>query len=112
MQKNLMLPLGLFVYCILTSNLSAQPVQVPNTNPNIIDANGHRQIASNYYPLIGPYASSDPNLIEYHLLLMKLSGIDGVLVDWYGTQGSNGDVGSLLTNSNAMINSTAGVGLN
>jgi len=83
-----------------------------NRNPNIIDANGQREIASNYYPLIGPYASSDPNVIEYHLLLMKLSGIDGVLVDWYGTQGSNGDVADLLNNSNAMINSTAGVGLN
>ncbi|WP_224018086.1 putative Ig domain-containing protein [Ferruginibacter albus] len=82
-----------------------------NRNPNVIDGNGHRQIASNYYPLIGPYASSDPNVIEYHLLLMKLSGIDGVLVDWYGTQGSNGDVGSLLTNSNAIINSTANAGL-
>jgi hypothetical protein len=82
-----------------------------NKNPNVIEANGQRQIASNYYPMIGPYASSDPNVVEYHLLLMKLSGIDGVLVDWYGTQGSNGDVGSLLTNSNALINSTAGVGV-
>lgn len=43
-----------------------------------------RNIASRYYPLIGPYDSGDPNVIEYHLLLMKLAGIDGVIVDWYG----------------------------
>jgi hypothetical protein len=80
-------------------------------NPNIVDANGRRQIASHYYPLIGPYASNDPHVVEYHLLLMKLAGIDGVLMDWYGSEGSNGDVGSLLTNSNAMIDKTSSVGI-
>lgn len=45
---------------------------------------GKRQIASHYYPLIGPYDSGDPAVIEYHLLLMKLAGIDGIIVDWYG----------------------------
>jgi hypothetical protein len=83
-----------------------------NKNPNIIDANGKRQIASHYYPIIGPYASNDPHVVEYHLLLMKLSGIDGVLIDWYGSEGSNGDVGNLLNNSNALINRTGAVGIN
>lgn len=61
--------------------------KMANKNPNVIvDAvTGKRQIASHYYPLIGPYASSDKDVIEYQLLLMKLSGIDGVLIDWYGT---------------------------
>jgi hypothetical protein len=45
---------------------------------------GKRQIASKYHPLIGPYDSGDPHVLEYHLLLMKLAGIDGVIVDWYG----------------------------
>jgi hypothetical protein len=45
---------------------------------------GKREIASHYHPLIGPYDSSDVDVIEYHLLLMKLAGIDGVIVDWYG----------------------------
>ena len=54
-------------------------------DPNAVDADGKRQIAAHFYPLIGPYSSSDPDLIEYHLLLMKLAGIDGVLIDWYGT---------------------------
>ncbi len=45
---------------------------------------GKPQIASHYSPLIGPYDSSDPHLLEYHFLTMKLAGIDGVIVDWYG----------------------------
>lgn len=55
-----------------------------NQNPDVI-ANGRRQIASYFYPMIGPYASSDRDVIDYHLLLMKYAGIDGVIVDWYGT---------------------------
>lgn len=46
--------------------------------------NGRREIASQFYPIIGPYDSGDLAVIEYHLLLMKLAGIDGVVVDWYG----------------------------
>jgi hypothetical protein len=57
-----------------------------NRNPETIDGNGHRQIASHYYPLIGPYASRDADVIEYHLLLMKYAGVDGILIDWYGTR--------------------------
>lgn len=45
---------------------------------------GRREIASKFYPLIGPYDSGDEHVIEYHLLLMKLAGIDGVVIDWYG----------------------------
>jgi hypothetical protein len=45
---------------------------------------GVPSIASHYRPLIGPYDSRDPAVIEYHLLLMKLAGIDGIVVDWYG----------------------------
>lgn len=45
---------------------------------------GIRPIASHYHPLIGPYDSSDLAVLEYHLLLMKLAGIDGLIVDWYG----------------------------
>ncbi|HWZ16066.1 MAG TPA: glycoside hydrolase family 71/99-like protein [Mucilaginibacter sp.] len=56
-----------------------------NQNPDVVLANGRRQIASYFYPMIGPYASSDRDVIDYHLLLMKYAGIDGVIVDWYGT---------------------------
>lgn len=43
-----------------------------------------RHIASHFYPLIGPYDSADPAVLECQLLQMKLAGIDGVIVDWYG----------------------------
>ena len=56
-----------------------------NRNPDNIGVNGQREIASHYYPLIGPYHSGDKDVIENHLLLMKYSGIDGLLIDWYGT---------------------------
>jgi hypothetical protein len=52
-------------------------------NPNTF-TNGYREIGSWYYPLVGPYDSIDPAVLEYHVLLMKLAGIDGVIVDWYG----------------------------
>ncbi len=42
------------------------------------------KIASHFTPLIGPYDSSDPKVIEYQLLTMRLAGIDGVIIDWYG----------------------------
>jgi Glycosyl hydrolase family 99 len=54
-------------------------------NPDLVGASGERQIASWYYPLIGPYDSSNPAVLEYHVLLMKLAGVDGVIVDWYGS---------------------------
>lgn len=52
-------------------------------DPNLT-TNGEAEIASWYYPLTGPYDSLDPAVLEYHVLLMKLGGIDGVIVDWYG----------------------------
>ena len=82
-----------------------------NQNPNIVDATGKRQIASHYYPKIGPYASSDPDVIEYHLLLMRLSGVDGLMIDWYGVQGTNGDIVSLRENSEDVIRKVDDFGL-
>jgi hypothetical protein len=53
-------------------------------NPDTFDALGRRNIASHFYPLIGPYDSRDPDVCEYHALLMKVAGIDGAIVDWNG----------------------------
>lgn len=53
-------------------------------NPNTTNSLGEREIASWYYPMIGPYDSDDPVVLQYHVLLMKLAGVDGVIVDWYG----------------------------
>ena len=52
-------------------------------DPSVVN-DDRREIASKYYPVIGPYDSSDPHVVEYHLLLMKIAGIDGVIIDWYG----------------------------
>ena len=54
-------------------------------NPDVVGADGEREIASHYHPLIGPYDSRDPDVLEYHALLMKVAGVSGVAVDWYGT---------------------------
>jgi hypothetical protein len=54
-------------------------------DPDQQDPEGFPQIASHYMPLTGPYDSKDADLLEYQVLLMKLSGIDGVIVDWYGS---------------------------
>ena len=35
--------------------------------------------------------------------LMKLANVDGIILDWYGEVGSNGDIDQLLSNSNAVI---------
>lgn len=56
-----------------------------NKNPDKVN-DGLQEIASFYNPLIGAYSSSDPYLQEYHFLLMKLCGVDGVIFDWYGSR--------------------------
>jgi hypothetical protein len=53
-------------------------------DPDLFNTNGQREIASWYYPQIGPYDSADPFVLEYQVLLLKLAGVDGVIVDWYG----------------------------
>jgi hypothetical protein len=53
-------------------------------DPAQTNAQGQPEIASHFMPLTGPYYSSDEAILEYQVLLMKLSGIDGVIVDWYG----------------------------
>ena len=74
-------------------------------NPDTLNASGQRQIASWYYPLIGPYDSADPVVLEYHVLLMKLAGIDGVIVDWYGPDSYN-DYGINNARTLALFNYT------
>lgn len=51
--------------------------------------NGKPEIAAHLHPLIGPYDSADPHVLEYQLLTMKLAGISGVIVDWYGLEDHN-----------------------
>jgi predicted small lipoprotein YifL len=52
--------------------------------PGTLKDNGLPDIWSNYHPLMGLYDSTDPEALECQLLLMKIAGINGVIVDWYG----------------------------
>jgi hypothetical protein len=79
-------------------------------HPDSLGPDGRRQIASFYYPLTGPYASGDPDLIEYQLLLMKYSGIDGVCIDWPGTTQLY-DYPLLLRNTERIIERIGKIGL-
>ena len=45
-----------------------------------------QQIASHYQPLTGAYDSNDSALLEYQVFLMKFTGINGVIIDWYGRE--------------------------
>lgn len=71
---------------------------------------GKAQIASHFYPFIGPYSSNDPNVLEYQSLLMKYTGIDGVIIDWYGVQPLY-DYPQLLSSSNLFIQTASKVRL-
>lgn len=86
--------------------------KMSNKNPDtIVDAEtGKRQIASHYYPLIGPYDSKDPDVIEYHLLLMKYAGVDAVLIDWYGSFNVN-DYGVINLATNALVDKLDDTGI-
>lgn len=56
----------------------------PKHDPEKILPNGRRDICSVYYPSIGPYDSTDPDVVEYHMLTALASKIDGFFIDWYG----------------------------
>ena len=55
-------------------------------DPDTLDAEGARKAATHDPPLIGLYDSGDPAVLECQVLQMKLAGIDGVIIDWYGTR--------------------------
>jgi hypothetical protein len=78
-------------------------------NPDRL-AGGQREIASHYHPLIGPYDSADPAVLEYHALLMRLAGIDGVVADWYGREDYL-DYGAVHRNTAALARHAARAGL-
>jgi len=79
-------------------------------NPDEVQSNGLRRVASHYYPLIGPYDSGDPDALECHALLMKSAGIDGVIIDWYGIEDFY-DYGMINRNTQHVINFIKKAGL-
>lgn len=54
--------------------------------PDRIGPQGWRDIASHDYPQIGVYDSNDPQVLECQVLQMKIAGVDGVIIDWYGVE--------------------------
>ncbi|WP_109302575.1 glycoside hydrolase family 71/99-like protein [Aquimarina sp. AU474] len=81
-----------------------------NQDPNNSDSDGNAQIASYYHPTIGPYSSNDPDLHEYHFLTMKLSGVDGVIFDWYGSKDLH-DYGLIKQSTETFITTLEDLGL-
>lgn len=54
----------------------------PSHDPEKRRADGLRDIASVYYPLIGPYSTWSRDVVRYHLGTAHAAGIQGFLVDW------------------------------
>ena len=78
--------------------------------PGRIEGKDRREIASHFYPAIGPYDSADPAVLDYQTLLMKVAGIDGVIIDWYGTDAVN-DYPSIHQRTLALIKAVKRHGL-
>lgn len=79
-------------------------------DPSRMGADGLPDIWSHFHPLIGPYDSTDPALLECHLAQMKLAGIDGVVVDWYGVADSL-DYPAIHAACRALFDATARFGM-
>ncbi len=74
------------------------------------DALNSTNYASWYHPLTGAYASDDSAILDYQCLLMKYTGIDGVMVDWYGTQQKN-DYPQNESNTKALLKAVERAGM-
>ncbi|MGB0578770.1 MAG: hypothetical protein ACPGVU_03615 [Limisphaerales bacterium] len=79
-------------------------------DPEKKDSKGLPDIWSHYHPLIGLYDSTDPAVLECHLLQMKLAGVDGVVVDWYGIS-DYADYPQIHEAAQAMFAATAKYGM-
>ena len=58
-------------------------------DPDKTGTDGLPEIAAHFHPLVGLYDSNDPHVLECHLQQMKITGIDGVVIDWYGIKDAN-----------------------
>ncbi len=79
--------------------------------PDNQGSKGKRELASHYRPLIGAYDSNDPDLLECQVLLMKFASINGVIIDWYGTENFR-DYATIHRNSLNLIKYIKKAGLN
>ncbi len=59
---------------------------LPARDPHeILFAPAIRQVTSAAYPLIGAYDSMSREVVRWHIRLAKAAGLDGFLVDWWGS---------------------------
>lgn len=58
------------------------PFYVANYNADLIDANGAHQLAAPGMPTVGMQSVLDRDYVEYHVLLAKMAGIDGFIVEY------------------------------
>ncbi len=79
-------------------------------NPDQPGSGGRQLLASKYRPRIGAYDSGDAAVLECQTLQMKTAGIDGVLIDWYGTKDLN-DYRQIHANTQKMIDACVRAGL-
>ncbi|MEM6503862.1 MAG: glycoside hydrolase family 99-like domain-containing protein [Planctomycetota bacterium] len=61
-------------------------------DPNVLLPDGRRDLATAYYPLIGPYSSHDREVFRYQLETAKAAGVSALLVLWYGPGSQDADV--------------------
>jgi len=52
---------------------------------------GGENIGANYYPELGCYSSSDSNLIQTHMEMIKASGIGVLVMSWWGKDSPEDD---------------------
>lgn len=79
-------------------------------DPSKKNASGLPDIWSHYHPLIGTYDSTDAAVLECQLLQMKMAGVDGVIVDWYGI-GKAADYSSNHDATKAMFEAASRLGM-
>ncbi len=79
-------------------------------NPDNIKENGLPDIWAHYHPLIGLYDSTDPDVVECHLLQMKLAGVHGVIADWYGI-GNTADYPEIHEATQVLFDACAKLGM-
>lgn len=58
--------------------------------PDRLRADGLPDLAGAHRPLIGPYDSRDPDVVEYQLSTAWAAGVDGFVADWYGPHDEKG----------------------
>ncbi len=48
-----------------------------------------QDIASDYYPALGPYSSDDPAVVSQHMQWLRQAGVGVIIVSWWGQGSSN-----------------------